>query len=272
MTPDASPLTARIAIVTGAGRGLGRAMSSALANAGASVIAVDRDKEVVDDLASKMGGQIIPAVADIAIQADVEGVVNLCLARFGRVDIAVSNAGMGLLSIRKTYHSDPIRFWEVEPETLRQFLDVNTVGFFILARLVTPLMIEQGWGRIVSVTTSLSTMIRSGMFPYGPSKAGNEAIASAMAGDLRGTGVTVNVLVPGGAANTSFVPEDKGIDRSKLVPPEVMGPPVVWLASRESDGVTAKRFIAKDWDSTLPANEAARRCSAPIAWSKDNQE
>ncbi|TAN30123.1 MAG: SDR family oxidoreductase [Actinomycetota bacterium] len=272
MTSPNLPLVERVAVVTGAGRGLGRAMSIALANAGASVIAVDRDKETVDDLASRAGGQVIPAGADVSIQEDMEGIVNLSLARFGRVDVVVSNAAMGLISIRKTYHSDPIRFWEVEPETLRRFLDVNTVAFFRLGRLVAPLMIEQGWGRIVSVTTSLSTMIRSGMFPYGASKAGNEAIASAMAGDLRGTGVTVNVLVPGGAADTGFVPDDKGVDRSKLVPPDVMGPPMVWLASTESDGVTARRFIAKEWDVSLPGSEAARLCSAPIAWGKDDQE
>ena len=188
----------------------------------------------------------------------------------GHIDVVVCNAGIGMASIRADYHTNPIKFWEIDSEIVGHFLDVHTVGAYRLARAAVPRMLDQGSGRVVSVTTSLSTMIRKGNCPYGPSKAAHEALASIMAGDLESSGVTVNVLVPGGAADTALVPDGAGIVRSKLVKPAVMGPPIVWLASRESDGVTARRFIAKDWDTSLPAEEASRLCSAPIAWGMDN--
>ena len=264
--PMGLPLDGKAAIVSGAGNGLGEAMTSALAAAGASVVAVDLDEVALESVVSRAAGQIVPAKADVTSDSDMERVVDLCSKHFGHIDVVVCNAGIGMSSIRADYHTNPINFWEVDPQIVSRFLDVNVVGAFRLARAAVSRMREQRWGRIVSVTTSLSTMMRKGNSPYGPSKAAHEALAAVMAGDLAGSGVTVNVLVPGGAADTSMVPDTEAVDRSKLVKPKMMGPPIVWLASGESDGVTARRFIAKDWDASLPVDEAARRCSAPIAW------
>ena len=259
-------LAGTAAIVTGAASGLGEVMASALAAAGASVVAADVNKSALDAVVSSMGRGAVPVTADVTNTSDMERLVDLCVANFGRVDVVVCNAGVGMSSIRRDYHSNPVNFWELDTELVRRFLDVNTLGPFRLARAAVPKMLEQGWGRIVSVTTSLSTMIRVGNCPYGPSKAGHEALAAIMAGELKGTGVTVNVLVPGGAADTPLVP---GTDRSSLINPAVMGPPLVWLASRESDGVTARRFVARDWNDALLPAEAARQCSSPIAWGRE---
>lgn len=271
MSASLMPLSGTVAVVTGAAGGLGKVMTAALARAGAEVVAVDCNQEGLDSLLADVKERVVPFIADVSAEADLERLVEDCVARFGHIDVAVSNAAVGPASIRRDYHSHPIRFWEFEPEVLEHFLDVNMVGFLRLARLVSPIMMQQGWGRIISVTTSLTTMIRSGTFPYGPSKAGNEALAAVMADDLKGSGVTVNVLVPGGASDTPFVPESPAVDRSKLISPEVMGPPVVWLASRESDGISSRRFIAKDWDVSLPWSLAARKCGAPIAWGAVNK-
>ena len=108
-------------------------------------------------------------------------------------------------------------------------------------------MMERGWGRIVNVTTSFVTMLGRGRAAYGPPKAASEALVSVMASDLAGSGVTANVLIPGGAAATH--PETERADAANLIPPEVMGPPAVFLASRASDGITARRFQACFWDS-----------------------
>lgn len=261
------PLEGKVAIVTGAGRGLGAVMALSLAQNGADVIAIDINEDGVESVEARGEGKIVAMTGDVSSDGDMRRAVNVALDRFGHVDIAVCNAAVGLAIIRDDYQTDAIKVWEVDPETLRRFLDVNVTGAFRLTRLVVPLMIEQGWGRIINVTTSLGTMIRGGMFPYGPTKAANEAMASALAGDLRGTGVTVNVLIPGGAADTLFVPDSPAVDRSKLVNPAVMGPPVVWLASDDSDGTTAMRFVAKDWDTSIDGNSSAKRCGAPIAWS-----
>jgi 3-oxoacyl-[acyl-carrier protein] reductase len=157
-----------------------------------------------------------------------------------------------------------MRFYEVDVETWKSRIDTNLTGAFIMARLVAPRFIAQGHGKIVNITTSFATMLRE--TPYGPAKAGLEAATAIWAKDLAATGVTANVLIPGGAANTPMVSVDVEPDRTKLIQPEVMRAPIQWLMSRQSDGVTGKRFIAKDWDARLDADAAAALAINPAAW------
>jgi NAD(P)-dependent dehydrogenase (short-subunit alcohol dehydrogenase family) len=89
-----------------------------------------------------------------------------------------------------------------------------------------------------------------------------------MAQELEGTGVTANVLVPGGAADTRMVTQTAAPDRSKLIAPEVMVAPLVWLCSNASDSVTGRRFIGARWDSNLAPAEAAEKAGAPAAWQQ----
>jgi len=128
-------------------------------------------------------------------------------------------------------------------------------------------MMRQKWGRIVNITTSLGTMIREGSPTYGPSKAALEAFSAIMAKDLAGTGVTVNVLVPGGVTNTGMVPLEAGYDRAEMIQPAVMAPPLNWLVSDAAAGVTGRRILAVHWDSSLPPEEAAAKAGAPVAWT-----
>ena len=125
---------------------------------------------------------------------------------------------------------------------------------------------DQGWGRIIGVTTSMDTMWRKGSTPYGPSKAGHEALVAAMAQELEGSGVTANVLVPGGATYTNMTASTTAYDREKLIQPEVMQAPAVWLASEASDGFNGQRIIAYFWDERLTIEERLRQASAPAAW------
>ena len=118
-------------------------------------------------------------------------------------------------------------------------------------------MVAQKWGRVIGVTTSIDSMYREGMCPYGPSKAGHEALVALMARELERTGVTANVLIPGGATDTNIFSQDFGYDRAALMRPEVMQAPAVWLASEESKGTNGKRFIAYDWDEKLAHRAAA---------------
>ncbi|MPZ45019.1 MAG: SDR family NAD(P)-dependent oxidoreductase [Betaproteobacteria bacterium] len=121
------------------------------------------------------------------------------------------------------------------------------------------------WGRIINVTTSLGSMLRAGFGPYGASKAAAESLTRIMAEELKGTGVTVNVLTPGGLTNTSANP-GAPFDRSKMIQPEVMGPPLRWLISDAASEVTGRRFLASHWNPSLPPVEAARDAGAPAAW------
>jgi 3-oxoacyl-[acyl-carrier protein] reductase len=127
-------------------------------------------------------------------------------------------------------------------------------------------MIASKWGRIVNVTSSLSSMLLAGQAAYSVSKAGLEAITSVMAGDLAGTGVTANVLAPGGPADTRML-DGVNVPRGALIPADCMAAPAVWLASNASDGVTGKRFLGIKWDRSVPAAQAAIAAAAPVAWT-----
>ena len=125
---------------------------------------------------------------------------------------------------------------------------MHTTAPLALTNAVVSEMMHQGWGRIVNVTTSLGTMLNAGSPTYGPSKAALEALSAIMAKDLHGTGVTVNVLVPGGITNTPMVSE-AGFDRTKMIQPEVMVPPLLPepdLSCRAVPPVASRWFILAD--------------------------
>jgi 3-oxoacyl-[acyl-carrier protein] reductase len=211
------------------------------------------------------GDRILEITADVTNDDMPPQVVRAAIERFGRLDILVNNAGINIGLFRSA--DQPVgKFWEVTPAEFRRIIEVNVVAAFLMTRAALPSMLEQHWGRIINVTTSLDTMWRGGMQPYGGSKAANEAHLAAMAQELEGTGVTANVLVPGGAANTRMVTHVAAPDRAKLIAPDVMVAPLVWLCSAESDGLTGQRFIAARWDGTIPGAAAAQKASAPAAW------
>jgi NAD(P)-dependent dehydrogenase (short-subunit alcohol dehydrogenase family) len=128
--------------------------------------------------------------------------------RFGRIDILINNAGIGQGQVRPYYHAHPPKFYEVTPSQWSRAIAVNANAVFLLSRAVVKPMIDRKWGRIINITTSLGTMLHGGSTPYGPSKASAEALSSVMAADLEGTGVTVNVIIPGGAVNTPMIPAE----------------------------------------------------------------
>ena len=133
-----------------------------------------------------------------------------------------------------------------------------------MTRFAVEHMMANGWGRIINVTTSFDTMLARGMSAYGASKAALEASSAVWAKELDGSGVSVNIVVPGGITNTPFLPP--AFRSATILQPEVMAPVVAWLASPDADGVNGRRFIAKFWDASLTPAEAAANCSAPIAW------
>jgi len=109
----------------------------------------------------------------------------------------------------------------------------------MMARAVLPHMLAAKAGRIITVTTSLGTMVREGYLLYGASKAAAEAAMAGLSADLKGTGVTSNVLVPGGVTNTPLVGEHAG-DRSRMLQPEIMVPPLLWLVSDAAAAVNGR--------------------------------
>lgn len=254
------------AIITGGGRGLGRVMTKALVTAGASVLVVDIDDDPINEVLANVPGEIFGQQADISREADIAAIMTRASELFGHLDVIINNAGINLHTMGDSDTSTLTpTFYEVGPRTVQRFFDVHVLGPFLLSRAAVGGMLDQGFGRIITVTTGLRHMTQRGSAPYGPMKAASEAFSSVMAQKLKGTEVTVNVLHPGGAAKTRFV-RTPGSGR---VEPEVMGPPAVWLASRASDGINGRRFTADQWDPSLPSATAATISSTPIAWPVD---
>lgn len=260
-------LTGKIAIVTGAGSGLGRAMALGLADCGAKIAGGDIDSDGLDATAAAApAGSVLPVVIDIRQEADCNRAVQAAISEFGGLHLLVNCAGLGMSSLRRDYATNRLNFWDADPDAWQRLMDVNVRGSFLMGRAAAPHLMAQGWGRIVNVTTSFNTQMRGGNMPYGQSKASLEAASASWADDLKDTGVTCNVLVPGGAADTAMVPQESPYDRTKLTRPEVMVAPICWLASEASDGVSGMRFIGRDWDPSLPDEEAARNSMSPAAW------
>src|SRR5689334_10202487 len=212
----------KIAIVTGAASGIGRAMALGLLDAGIDVAGVDRNEAALAALAATVHGkpatlQTIPA--DLARPESFDAIVSAVLSRSGKIDVLVNNAGIGQASIKADQRRNPLRFWEVAPEQWQRFLAVNATGPIMMSRAVVPHMLAAGSGRVITVTTSLGTMVREGYLLYGASKAAAEAAMAVLAADLKGTGVTCNVLVPGGVTNTPLVGAGAG-DPARMLQPE----------------------------------------------------
>ncbi|MCL5266741.1 MAG: SDR family oxidoreductase [Bacteroidetes bacterium] len=241
-------LEKKVAIVTGAGRGIGRAIAEAFANEGAKVIVTAaKQKNEIEEVASKIAGTAVPA--DVANKDDVQRLVDVVMSKFGRIDILVNNAGRGMKFVNGDFMTEPKPFWEADPDVWRMVINTNVNGVFLMTRAVVTRMLERHSGRIINISMNYETMKRKGFTPYGPSKAALESMSSIWAQELEGTGVTLNVLLPGGATATGMIPDSfPASQRSKLIDPAVMGPPAVYLASEEAKGVNGQRIIAIEWN------------------------
>jgi NAD(P)-dependent dehydrogenase (short-subunit alcohol dehydrogenase family) len=239
-------------LVTGGTSGLGRAMAEALVEAGARVAITSRDRSRADATAEQLGLSATGLELDVRDKTSVQSGVEEAYTQLGGVDVLVNNAGVGMRTVNPRFMTSPQPFWEVSPAGFRDVLETKAVGCFLLARALVPRMLEAGGGRLVTISMSESTMVRRGFTPYGPSGAAVEALARVMAADLTGTTITANILLPGGATETGMVPDDIPDEvRARLLDPAMMGPPIVWLASPESEGVHDERIVATEFEAWL---------------------
>lgn len=243
------------AVVTGATSGLGAAMADALLEAGATVAMAARPGPRLDDAVGIRTGKGLAAQAmalDVRDPASVDAAAQALLARWGGVDIVVNNAGIGMRTVNPRFFDDPRPFFEVTPEGFTDLIATNLTGYFLVARAFAAALVEQRHGRFVNISMNHETMRRRGFVPYGPSRAGAESLSIIMTEDLRPYGIAVNMLLPGGATDTGMIPDGINEDvRRSLLPSQVMGPPTVFLASPEAEGVTGERIVAKDFDAWL---------------------
>ena len=170
-------LDGKVAIITGGGRGIGRAIAIAFAQEGVRVVVVAaRETGEVEDVASQTGGTAI--VADVTRPGDVQRLVETVLSRLARIDILVNNAARGMRFVNPEFMTTPRPFWEADPDAWRMVIDTNVNGVFLLTRAVVPQMLRQGRGRIINISINRQTMERKGFTPYGPSKAALDSMST----------------------------------------------------------------------------------------------
>ena len=271
-------LEQRIALVTGGLRGLGRAMSLGLAKAGHRVVAVGHIESDVAEMTAEAeklaaGKRFHPLVADLREASECDRVVAAARDRFGRIDILVNNAGLTFTYIdpARFRRNSLQRFWMIGDDIVDNVITTNYLAADRLSRRVAPEMIERRWGRIVNVTTKLDTMNRVGTHPYGASKAALEMATEVWAKDAVDTGMTVNIVNPGAGANTPGMAEEMRQASaegrvSRLVEPDEMVGPLLFVVSREADDVNGWRFDANLWNPALSPTEAAWLAGRPAGF------
>ena len=253
-------LNGKVAVVTGGGRGIGRAIVEAYLEEGARItLTAAREKAEIEDVVREAGPErALALIADVTNPEECERVVAETVEHFGEVNVLVNNAGRGMKYVSPDFLTEPSRFWETDPKTWKMVVDTNVNGPFFMARAVVPRMLEQGGGSIINVSMNYETMKRRGFSPYGPSKAALESESIIWAQDLEGTGIRVNVILPGGATETGMIPAGVPEEvRSRLLPPEIIGAPAVYLASEDSRHLNGYRLVAAEWSPDNPEGRPA---------------
>jgi NAD(P)-dependent dehydrogenase (short-subunit alcohol dehydrogenase family) len=244
-------------VVTGASSGLGYAMAEALLKEGATVALSSRQGEKLSEAVHKFTEQGLHAIElpiDVRSEQSVADAVDWVKREWGKIDVLVNNAGIGMRTVNPQFLTEPQPFFKVTPDGFRDLIDTNVTGYFLVSRGFVPLMIEQGKGKIINISMNYETMKRQGFVPYGPSRAATESLSYIMAEDLKSYGITVNMLLPGGATVTGMISDEvkKELEgKFQLLNPEVMAKPIVFLASGESEGITGERIVAIEFDQWL---------------------
>ncbi len=232
----------RVAVVTGGGKGIGRAIAERLARGGARIVLSGRDRTALDtacaEIMARGGAEAIPMEADVAKPDDADRLCARTLETFGRADILVNNAGI-------TRDNLVMRMSEEEWD---QVLDVNLKGSFLCIRAFTRPMMKQRWGRIVNVTSVVGLIGNPGQANYVASKAGLVGLTKAVAKELASRHITVNAVAPGfiETAMTSGLNEKvretlkAQIPLGRLGSPEDVAHAVAFLCSEEAGYVTGQ--------------------------------
>jgi NAD(P)-dependent dehydrogenase (short-subunit alcohol dehydrogenase family) len=187
-------LTGRVGVVTGAGRGLGRAIATALGAEGMSLLLLARTgsevRTLADELTEQYGVKVLPAAVDVTDAAAVDRVVLHAEQHLGTVDLLVNNAG--------TIETTERPFWEADPEEMWRVVETNLRGPLLLTRALLPPMVQRGHGHVVNLTSRARAATRTGTYTgYAVSKRALSALTESLAGPLAGTGVVVVDLLPG---------------------------------------------------------------------------
>ena len=262
MIPNAFSLEGKAAIVTGAGRGIGRAIATTLAEAGADVAVISRTGAQIEETArmiEKLGRRALPVQLDVSREEQVNEGVERVLSAFGKVDILCSNAGIFMTKPVAVSPGDKITGWElsgdnwdkpVRLEDWRTVLDTNLTGAFFFARAVGPHMMKQRKGKVVITSSTASFEGQNFLSAYCVSKAGLNSLTRCLASEWGQFNITVNAIAPGMIRTDMIKPfeADPAIINATLglIPLGRLGEPrdvallALFLASEASDYISGQ--------------------------------
>lgn len=222
-------------------------MATRFATEGARVVLVARDTEALDEVAERIDGETLVASADVREETEIENVVEQTLDAFGGVDALVNNAGVALMSLYghgKEAASVTTEEWDL-------IVDVNLKGAFLCMRKVLPVLLDQGCGNIINITSTFATEPKAGWAPYVSSKFGLLGLTKTVAQEYEAEGINVNSLHPGGKAATAFWEHLAEGERDGVLSSDVMNDAAVSLAAQGPAGVTGEHHDAAGWERRL---------------------
>jgi NAD(P)-dependent dehydrogenase (short-subunit alcohol dehydrogenase family) len=232
-------LQGKVALVTGASQGLGKALAFAYAKEGASMVICSRNEEAIrpmDEELERLGVEVISLAADVSKADDVDRLVDVAYEEFGGIDILVNNAGV--LGPRAAIEDYPEDEW-------RMVIDANLTGLFLVSKAAIPRMREGG--SIINLVSGVSVEGRAEWGAYSVSKFGVEGLTQILAAELEDRNIRVNAVDPGGMRTdmrAAAYPEE---DPQTRITPEKNTDVFLYLASDESKGVTGQRFKAQEF-------------------------
>lgn len=237
-------LTDRVAVITGAARGIGFAIAHRFAQEGARVVVADIDGDGAAEAAAKItadGGTALAQRADVGQAADVDALVDATIEKFKGIDILVNNAGD--VTIQKHFLETDTDWWD-------HFVRTNLTSQFLCTRRIAPLMVDDGGGCVINMSSGGATRAHRGMVAYDATKGGIEAMTRSLALELAPYGIRVNALVPGLiATNPSHLEPAARRLRDETVPlgrggrPQDLAGPAVFLASDDAEYVTGACLV-----------------------------
>ncbi len=237
-------LEGKAAVVTGGGRGIGRAVCLAFAKEGADVVVNFATKEQpaqeVVEMIEKMGRKAIAVKGNVALKSDAERIIKTCVDQFGKIDILVNNAGA----------TRPGMLYKMTEEQWAEVIDIHLKGPFLCIQAASKYMMEQKSGKIINVTSAAGISGTKGQINYSSAKGGIIALTKSAARELAGYGITVNVISPGYVSTemTEKIRTDPKLREiymgrillGRFAEPEEVAPTFVFLASDDANYITGQ--------------------------------
>lgn len=228
-------LNGKTALVTGASKGIGKAIAIAFGEAGANVVATARNEQEIDDVVGTInenGGRALGVIADMGVEAEIDRLAHRAEEEFGRVDILVNNAGIIHPRIPVT---------ELDPQLWRDVLNVNLTGAFLLTRALLPGMIERGYGKVINLSSIGGRKGGYGRSAYRVTKAGLISLTETLAAEVYRHGINVNAICPAGTDTEGYraaFGSQGRADNPSLMEPSEIAEVALFLASDASSAIT----------------------------------